>query len=495
MKYLFLFCFIAIILSVSTQQDDTMPGSPPLLKKPVEEAPPTAEEEASPAAEEEAPPADTNPEEESAPSNCVTGGCSGELCQDENSPTDVVSACLYDPRFDCYKTASKCERQEDGACGWTQTDELKQCINSVDLGCRVGYCAQDCMEAKDFDPTVAVTCVADPFVDCYSTATCERQVDGKCGWSGTPDLNSCLNRCVQGYCGACIRQKDLDVNLQIFCPYNPLAYCYYTATCEIQPEGHCGYTDTQQLNDCLNTVDVGCTVGYCGNCMEVNDYNPNFEVADCFQDPYADCYTKAVCERQPDQTCGFTPTPEVDTCLNKDLGCMVGYCSNCMEVKNFNPQLMVSCFADPTIQCYQSATCERQTDGGCGYTETSEIQNCVDSVDLGCKVNSCEGTCIEVRTMGPRKSAPTCRSPFTECYNNAGCARQGDGKCGWSEQSKLDECIKANQPHEEEAALAEEEAEQGPSTEEEAEQEAAPTTEEEAGNQEAAPASEEEVAP
>lgn len=59
---------------------------------------------------------------------CVVGGCSGELCVDA-SLGGVASVCIYREEYACYKSA-KCERQQDGRCGWTQTDELASCIAS-----------------------------------------------------------------------------------------------------------------------------------------------------------------------------------------------------------------------------------------------------------------------------------------------------------------------------------------------------------------------------
>lgn len=58
--------------------------------------------------------------------SCMRGGCSGELCTDAG-PEPAVSNCLYVPKFACYKTA-RCARQADGACGWTQTEELRTCL-------------------------------------------------------------------------------------------------------------------------------------------------------------------------------------------------------------------------------------------------------------------------------------------------------------------------------------------------------------------------------
>lgn len=58
---------------------------------------------------------------------CKVGGCSSELCLDKDSE-GVYSICIYNPVYECYKTA-RCERQENGECGWSQTEELKACLN------------------------------------------------------------------------------------------------------------------------------------------------------------------------------------------------------------------------------------------------------------------------------------------------------------------------------------------------------------------------------
>ena len=42
-------------------------------------------------------------------------------------------------------------------------------------------------------------CVFEPWDLCYNEAysTCERQVDGQCGWTDTPELDLCLEKVVQ----------------------------------------------------------------------------------------------------------------------------------------------------------------------------------------------------------------------------------------------------------------------------------------------------------
>jgi len=58
---------------------------------------------------------------------CVKGGCSGTMCTEEGQ--DMMTTCEWRDEYACYQTAT-CERQADGACGWTQTDELTACLAS-----------------------------------------------------------------------------------------------------------------------------------------------------------------------------------------------------------------------------------------------------------------------------------------------------------------------------------------------------------------------------
>jgi hypothetical protein len=56
---------------------------------------------------------------------CVKGGCSGTLCLEEGN--DRMTTCEFKPEYACYQTAT-CERQEGGACGWTETQALTECL-------------------------------------------------------------------------------------------------------------------------------------------------------------------------------------------------------------------------------------------------------------------------------------------------------------------------------------------------------------------------------
>lgn len=61
-----------------------------------------------------------------AATSCVAGGCSGQLCVEESSGGGI-STCEWKEEYACYKSAA-CERQGDGACGWTKSASLDACL-------------------------------------------------------------------------------------------------------------------------------------------------------------------------------------------------------------------------------------------------------------------------------------------------------------------------------------------------------------------------------
>ncbi len=67
------------------------------------------------------------PEKKSKSENgCVISGCNNEICQDEDEKP-VSSVCIYKPEYECYKLTT-CKRQKDGKCGFTETEEFKDCL-------------------------------------------------------------------------------------------------------------------------------------------------------------------------------------------------------------------------------------------------------------------------------------------------------------------------------------------------------------------------------
>ena len=55
---------------------------------------------------------------------CYKGGCSGQLCSDQEG---LTSTCDWTAIYGCYQTA-KCELQNNTQCGWTITPQLETCI-------------------------------------------------------------------------------------------------------------------------------------------------------------------------------------------------------------------------------------------------------------------------------------------------------------------------------------------------------------------------------
>lgn len=62
-------------------------------------------------------------------SKCIVSGCNSEICSDTNQN----STCVYKEEYACYRTA-KCEVQQNGQCGWTQTLELISCLSGSQNG-------------------------------------------------------------------------------------------------------------------------------------------------------------------------------------------------------------------------------------------------------------------------------------------------------------------------------------------------------------------------
>jgi eight-cysteine-cluster-containing protein len=60
-----------------------------------------------------------------SPAACIKTGCSGTVCAEPGK--EVMTTCEYKPEYGCYKDGV-CERQGNGACGWTQTPALQACL-------------------------------------------------------------------------------------------------------------------------------------------------------------------------------------------------------------------------------------------------------------------------------------------------------------------------------------------------------------------------------
>jgi eight-cysteine-cluster-containing protein len=100
-------------------------------------------------------------------------------------------------------------------------------------------------------------------------------------------------------------------------------------------------------------------------------------ITTCLFRPEDECFADAVCKRQRGGECGFTITPEVEKCLERVRNpCMTTGCSG--EVCAAE-SVITTCAFRPEFECYQSATCEKQPDSTCAWTPTPELTACLDS--------------------------------------------------------------------------------------------------------------------
>ncbi|MBO6935416.1 MAG: hypothetical protein JJ863_10595 [Deltaproteobacteria bacterium] len=76
-------------------------------------------------------PSDPEPTDaESVPvgEGCMRTGCSSQICTEEGNPMNTT--CEMRPEYACLNRA-RCERQTNGACGWTETPAFEACMDEL----------------------------------------------------------------------------------------------------------------------------------------------------------------------------------------------------------------------------------------------------------------------------------------------------------------------------------------------------------------------------
>ncbi len=60
--------------------------------------------------------------------DCITGGCSGTICQSKDAEP-IFTTCEYPPEYACYKQIEcKCINNK---CQWDKTNEFDKCIEEA----------------------------------------------------------------------------------------------------------------------------------------------------------------------------------------------------------------------------------------------------------------------------------------------------------------------------------------------------------------------------
>jgi eight-cysteine-cluster-containing protein len=61
---------------------------------------------------------------------CAPAGCSSQLCVPKEEAPNIMTTCEWTPLYGCYQKAI-CEQQDDGTCGWTETDAFTACVENI----------------------------------------------------------------------------------------------------------------------------------------------------------------------------------------------------------------------------------------------------------------------------------------------------------------------------------------------------------------------------
>ncbi|KKU49606.1 MAG: hypothetical protein UX71_C0010G0016 [Parcubacteria group bacterium GW2011_GWA1_47_10] len=107
---------------------------------------------------------------------------------DDNTPTFVTnfSECAA-AGYPVEESNPRQCRTPDGTVYVEDTGEQGPVVRD---GCYVGGCSNTiCSD----EPGAVSTCEYRPEYACFSTATCERQASGKCGWTETEEFTACLS--------------------------------------------------------------------------------------------------------------------------------------------------------------------------------------------------------------------------------------------------------------------------------------------------------------
>ena len=60
-------------------------------------------------------------------SDCITGGCSGTICQSKDAEP-IITTCMWKEEYACYKQI-ECGCV-NGKCQWKETEEFRDCLEN-----------------------------------------------------------------------------------------------------------------------------------------------------------------------------------------------------------------------------------------------------------------------------------------------------------------------------------------------------------------------------
>lgn len=110
----------------------------------------------------------------------------------EINEEDSCRGCLAGRELRWRKITKK-DGAKEGRCVSIVSAKCKVKPTPKATGCFVTGCNGDlCVDKSQKD--IATICVTNPAASCYKSATCEKQKDGKCSWTQTTELITCLKK-------------------------------------------------------------------------------------------------------------------------------------------------------------------------------------------------------------------------------------------------------------------------------------------------------------
>jgi len=110
----------------------------------------------------------------------------------------------------------------------------------------------------------------------------------------------------------------------------------------------------------------------------------------------------------------FLPVKKAPTCYKG--GCSGQVCSD-------RPDVITTCEWREEYACYQTATCEAQADGSCGWTKTADLDACLAAArpgycnaDSDCRLEDDYCTGCDCRALSRGESLPICSGPGVRCF-------------------------------------------------------------------------------
>ena len=177
--------------------------------------------------------------------------CELAVCICVEDASLVRPYCINDKYSECISSVP-CVKKQHG-CDFLHNRKYRECqklLNDAPECMKTGCSGEVCS-----DQNVITPCIYKPEYECYKSASCERQTNGKCDWTMDDSLKKCLNSnlpCKKTGCGDMCADHDI---MTLWCPPSEKYKCYENATCKRQRNGECGFTKTRRLMRCLSEAD------------------------------------------------------------------------------------------------------------------------------------------------------------------------------------------------------------------------------------------------